>query len=66
MTLAGFRQSQHDHSLFIHNEEQDITLLIVYVDDIIITGSNEQCISDLKLSCILIYKFETLAFYDIF
>lgn len=48
MNLAGFRQSQFDHSLFINNGVRGITLLIVYVDDMIITGNNTQGIADLK------------------
>jgi len=36
----NFKQSSADHSLFIHNNQGKITLLLVYVDDIIVTGDN--------------------------
>lgn len=48
MMLAGFVQSAHDHSLFIKKASDHINLLLVYVDDIIIIGSNVNAISDLK------------------
>ncbi|XP_056697421.1 uncharacterized mitochondrial protein AtMg00810-like [Spinacia oleracea] len=44
----GFHQSKNDYSLFIKNTSSDITVVAVYVDDIIITGSNESVITDLK------------------
>jgi hypothetical protein len=39
MVLIGYRQSQGDHTLFIkHSISGGVAILIVYVDDIIITG----------------------------
>ena len=37
----GFRKSQLDHTLFTLNTPSDIICLLVYVDDIIITGSDK-------------------------
>lgn len=37
MLEAGYCQSQHDHSLFFKHNDTSITLLVVYVDDIVIT-----------------------------
>lgn len=48
MTEAGYKQSQHDHSLFICRNDHSVTLLVVYVDDIIITGDNMDVIATLK------------------
>lgn len=48
MEVAGYKQSQHAHSLFIKHDSSCITLLLVYVDDIIITGSNTLAIESLK------------------
>lgn len=45
---AGYRQSHHDHSLFIHHDAHGLTLLVVYVDDIVITGDNMDVIAALK------------------
>ena len=35
----GFAQSPYDLSLFLNNTVQATTILLVYVDDIIITGT---------------------------
>ncbi|KAL8090596.1 hypothetical protein AgCh_039879 [Apium graveolens] len=44
----GFVQSKSDYSLFIYKNGEEITILAVYVDDIIITGSNVQHIQHIK------------------
>jgi len=39
--LMGYQQSRGDHTLFFkHSKEGKLTVLLVYVDDIIVTGSN--------------------------
>lgn len=43
----GFIQSKADSSLFIKKSDSDITLVLVYVDDILITGGNTAYISEL-------------------
>lgn len=48
MLLGAHRQSQHYHTLFIKQDSSDITLLLVYVDDIVITRNNEDSIYALK------------------
>lgn len=48
MTKAGFRQSKPDHSLFFKKDGEFITLLLVYVDDIVISGNHEASIVALK------------------
>ena len=41
MTRFGYAQSNGNHSLFYkHAQERKITILVIYVDDIIITGSD--------------------------
>jgi len=49
-TLLGFSftQSQYDSSLFIHRTSTGIVLLLLYVDDMIITGSDHASIQSLK------------------
>jgi len=44
----GYQQSKYDYSLFINKSSTDITLVAVYVDNIMITGSNTSEISHLK------------------
>ena len=42
MVSLGYRQSQGDHTLFIkHSQNGKLTILLVYVDDMIITGGDE-------------------------
>ena len=41
-------KSKSDHSVFYRNSNSDIILLVVYVDDMVITGSGFKGISSLK------------------
>ena len=36
----GYKQAMADHTLFFKRDGDDITLLIVYVDDMIVTSSS--------------------------
>ena len=43
MVGLGFKQSQGDHTLFVkHSVTGGVTVLLVYVDDIIVTGDDEE------------------------
>ena len=43
MKESGYKQSQGDHTLFIkHSTTGGVTALLVYVDDIIVTGNDER------------------------
>ncbi|CAJ2634510.1 unnamed protein product [Trifolium pratense] len=44
----SFTQSQYDSSLFIHRTSAGIVLLLLYVDDMVITGSDHTSIQRLK------------------
>ena len=44
----GMQKSKFDHSVFYRNSSSGIMLLVVYVDDIVITGSDSKGISSLK------------------
>ena len=44
----GMQKSKSDHSVFYRNFNYGIILLVVYVDDIVITGSDSKGISSLK------------------
>ena len=49
ITQLGFVQSQADHSLFVYSKGSLFTALLVYVDDMIITGNDLDCVASLKL-----------------
>ena len=56
MKEYGFKQAMADHTLFYKRDGDDITLFIVYVDDMIVTGSNSTKIE--KLQSYLAKEFE--------
>ncbi|XP_059450873.1 uncharacterized mitochondrial protein AtMg00810-like [Corylus avellana] len=45
---AGFSQSKTDYSLFFNHNGNSSTFVLVYVDDIIITGNDDLAINQLK------------------
>lgn len=47
LTSIGFVQSQSDHSLFILNRDGCLAYLLVYVDDLILTGSTVHVVNDI-------------------
>ena len=40
MKAVGYMQCNSDHTLFLKHNEEQITALIVYVDDMIVTGND--------------------------
>jgi hypothetical protein len=48
MTVVGFSPSAHDPTLFVHTSPQGWTLLLLYVDDMIITGDDSEYIAFFK------------------
>jgi len=49
LTTLNFKQSQYDHSLFVNKSEAGIVVVLVYVDDMMITGSSLKLIEKTKL-----------------
>ena len=49
MIGMGYRQINADHTVFFRRNEGYITVLAVYVDDMIITGDDEEEIAKLKV-----------------
>ena len=42
MKNMGYKQSQRERTLFIkHSDSEEVTALLVYVDDIIMMGNDE-------------------------
>ncbi|KAM0070581.1 putative RNA-directed DNA polymerase [Helianthus debilis subsp. tardiflorus] len=48
MKKYGFKQSNSDHSLFLKRRDNLVTCLIIYVDDMILTGNDEEEMTTLK------------------
>jgi hypothetical protein len=48
MKNYGFKQSQADHTLFLKCDRGKLTALIVYVDDMVVTGNDEEGIRRLR------------------
>jgi hypothetical protein len=48
ITAASFSPSNHDPTLFIHTSPRGHTLLLLYVDDMIITGNDSEYIAFVK------------------
>ena len=44
----GFIQSKSNYSLFTHTQGSSFTVLLVYKDDIMLTGNNLVCVNNLK------------------
>ena len=44
----GMQKSKSNHSVFYRNSNSGIIMLVVYVDDIVITGSDSKGISSFK------------------
>jgi len=48
LKLQGYTQSKNDYSLFLKSSDTDVTIVAMYVDDILLTGSNLADIQALK------------------
>ena len=48
VTAAGFSPSAHDPALFVHCSPRGRTFLLLYVDDMIITGDDPEYIAFVK------------------
>ena len=48
LTAIGFSQSKHDYALFSRQQGEAFISLIVYVDDILITGNDKKAITEFK------------------
>ena len=44
----GFRRAYSDHSVFVRQQTSGVIILVFYVDDIIVTGSDNEGIVELK------------------
>nr|GFC45797.1 putative reverse transcriptase, RNA-dependent DNA polymerase [Tanacetum cinerariifolium]GFC45900.1 putative reverse transcriptase, RNA-dependent DNA polymerase [Tanacetum cinerariifolium] len=56
----GFKQSNSDHTLFLKNRKNRVTCLIIYVDDMVITGNDEEEIKRLNEGLFVEFKMKDL------
>lgn len=59
----GFCSSQADHSLFINQDGSHMTFLLVYVDDIIVTGSSSSLINRVMTYLSKQFRYSKLLFW---
>ena len=57
---SGFIQSCMDHSLFIRKKGNDIVIILVYVDDMLVTGSSISAIEETKASLHAAFKIKDI------
>ena len=50
LVQLGYVQSKHDYSLFVKTKGEEFTSIIVYVDDMLITGNSSSEIQSVKTS----------------
>ena len=62
----GYRQSNADHTLFFKHNYDKITILVVYVDDIVITGDDDKEILCLKRALARSFEVKDLGYLHIF
>ncbi|XP_070003615.1 uncharacterized mitochondrial protein AtMg00810-like [Nicotiana sylvestris] len=55
----GFQQSQYDYSLFVRRVGDDIVIILVYVDDLLITSNNHK-LCDTRLDLQGMFKMKDL------
>jgi len=46
--MVGFSQSHSDHSLFVQEKGSTLTMVLIYMDDMIIIENNDKVIQDIK------------------
>ncbi|MCO5578964.1 hypothetical protein L7F22_032815 [Adiantum nelumboides] len=56
----GFKQSTVDHSLFLKHVDGEIVVIVLYVDDLILTGSHDEHILDVKRSLLRQFNMKDL------
>ena len=67
MLSTGYAQSEGDHTLFIkHGKEVKLAILIVYVDDIVVTGNDVAEIQNLKKHLASLFDIKALGLLSYF
>lgn len=48
VTVASFSANTHDSAVFVHTSSRGQALLLLYIDDMIVTGDDSQYIAFVK------------------
>lgn len=64
--FRGYKQSKNDYSLFLKTTPAKLTILVVYVDDILITSSDPDEITNFKTHLNTVYGIKDLGFLHYF
>ncbi|XP_070014634.1 uncharacterized mitochondrial protein AtMg00810-like [Nicotiana sylvestris] len=56
----GFKQSHYDYSLFIRGTNSDTVIVLVYADDLLITGNNDKLLCDTRIELQRKFKMKDL------
>lgn len=56
----GFVQSHYDYSLFTQRVDGDLVVILVYVDDLLVTGNNLELIHQVKTNLQSKFKMKDL------
>lgn len=57
---SGYTQSKSDYSLSVNTTDGSLTTLLIYVDDVILTGSNEFEINHIKAALDATFRIKDL------
>ena len=61
MKCFRYKQSNYDHTLFLKQENEKIACLIIYINDMIITGNDAREIEELKKKLSLEFEMKDLS-----
>lgn len=56
----GFKQSHYHYSLFIRETSSDTVIILVYVDDLLITGNDDKLLCDTRIELHKKFKMKDL------
>lgn len=62
----GLHQSHYDYSLFIKQAAGALIIVLVYVDDLLITGSNQSLINNIRSDLKRQFKIKDLGEFKLF
>uniref|UniRef100_A0AAV1V2G5 Reverse transcriptase Ty1/copia-type domain-containing protein n=1 Tax=Peronospora matthiolae TaxID=2874970 RepID=A0AAV1V2G5_9STRA len=50
MIKMGFKKRESDHCIYIKRDDQDMILVVLYVDDLILASSNNELLKSTKMA----------------